>query len=172
MHMHDTLVTVRPLKLTEVPEILVFRQENDYHTPFADKVSKARLGSVIYTMLKMIWHGNHLVTLVAEKEGRIVGYVTVVFGKNRKFKGNVYLVSVAVKESERGKGIGSLLFKTIEKLALERGARRIEFDVFSKNEDAVRLYERLGYEVEGRKRRAVENNDGYDDLIFMAKLLK
>ncbi len=112
-----------------------------------------------------------MTTFVAVRDRDILGYISLVFGKSKKFRGNTYLVSAAVKDGARVQGIGTQLFNTIETHARERGAHRVEFEVFAKNAKALKLYKRLGYEIEGVKRRAVQNNEDYDDLIFMAKFL-
>lgn len=162
-------IIIRELKIWEVPELLRFRVANDYNAPFEDK--DVRSESVFYALLKMLWHGERMANMVAIKDGSIVGYISLVFGKHKKFKGNAYLINAAVSRSERNQGIGTALFNEIENYSRKRGARRIEFDVFASNTRAIKLYEKLGYEIEGVKRRAVENSHGFDDLIFMAKFL-
>jgi len=48
---------------------------------------------------------------------------------------------------------------------------RVELQVFARNETAIRLYERFGSEVEGRRRRAVFRGGEYLDDLTMAVLL-
>jgi RimJ/RimL family protein N-acetyltransferase len=48
---------------------------------------------------------------------------------------------------------------------------RIELEVFETNEGAMRLYEKLGYVVEGHRREAVKTAKGSTDIIWMGKLL-
>lgn len=160
---------IRKLSIVEVPALLQFRSEHDYNAPFESRESNKE--SFVRSILKILWHGERLTTFCAFKERELVGYITLVFGKGAKFKGNCHLVSTAVKPEERGQGIGSKLFEASEKFARDRGARRVELEVFATNTGAIRLYERLGYEVEGRKRKAVANHKGSDDLILMAKFL-
>ncbi len=159
---------IRQLQLRELPELLKFQQENDYK---ALPEHGGERQSLAYSLLKMFWHGERLVTFVAVDDSGIIGYISLVFGKHRKFRGNAYLVSAAVKASERGKGTGTRLFDAVEIYAKSRGTRRIEFEVFAKNEKAIALYKRLGYQIEGVKRRAVDNGTDLDDLIFMAKFV-
>ncbi len=161
-------IEIRELKIQELPEFLRFQEENDYK---ALPEHRSERQSLWYSLLKMLWHGDRIVTFVAVGEGRIIGYISLVFGKYQKFKGNAYLVSAAVRADERGKGIGTRLFDTVEVYAKSRGTRRIEFEVFAKNVKALALYKRLGYEIEGVKRRAVDNGTDLDDLIFMAKFV-
>jgi ribosomal protein S18 acetylase RimI-like enzyme len=163
-------VKIRPLKVIEVPKISRFRKKYDYSSPVSDGVTGSRI-FIVYTIFKMLLQKRRIVTLVAEINNEIVGYLTLIFGRTGKFQGNVYLTSAAVKEDMRSRGIGSKLFKEAEDLARQRNARRIEFDVFADNTRAVELYKRLGYEVEGRKRQAVQSSLGTDDLLFMAKIL-
>lgn len=168
---HRMELLIRPLKIWEVPKILRFRKKFDYKSPLLEDGSVGVDVSPIRMILKSIWYRKRLTTFVAERDGEIVGYITMVLGKNKKFYGNIYLISTSVKDSERGQGVGSKMFKYVEDYAKTHNARRIELDVFARNEGAVRLYQKLGYEIEGRKRRVVEGPNGTDDLIFMAKLL-
>lgn len=68
-------------------------------------------------------------------------------------------LTIAVRKSHRGKA-----------LAKKYKVLRIELEVFGKN-PAIRLYERLGYEIEGRRKDAVEDEGTFDDVIFMAKFI-
>lgn len=161
-------IKIRELDLWEIPKLLSFRAEHDYRYP-ADKILGRE--SALYSLLKALWHGERMKVIVASRGKDLVGYVSLVFGKQRKFQGNTYIVSAAVSASERGRGIGTLLFNAAEVYARARGSRRVELEVFSRNTGALELYKRLGYEVEGVKRKAVESNGEFDDLIFMAKFV-
>ncbi len=109
-------------------------------------------------------------TLIAADGDALIGYVSLVFPRFRKLKGNAYL-TIALKEAYRGKGIGTLLMRSAEDFARARGIRRIELDVLAKNTGAIHLYERLGYAIEGRRRQAIKDEDGFDDMLIMAKFV-
>ena len=70
---------------------------------------------------------------------------------------------------EEGKVIGSQMISRIEGWAREKGLRRIEACVVGNNEQAVRLYEKLGYRQEGIRIGAVEVDGSYEDMIEMSK---
>ena len=123
-----------------------------------------------FKVLARMIANRRLKTLVAKEDNQIIGYVSLIFAKFQKFKGNAYL-TIAVRKSHRGKGLGTKLMDAAEDFARERGVRRIELEVFAKN-PAVNLYKRLGYEEEGRRRKAVEYNGEFDDVVLMAKFLK
>jgi len=57
----------------------------------------------------------------------------------------LYVDGVAVAKELRGKGIGSRLFGLVEKVALNRGIRKISLDVIETNLRAKAFYERLGF---------------------------
>ena len=58
---------------------------------------------------------------------------------------------------------------TIEK-AKHTGLERIELEVFASNDPAIALYKKLGFAVEGLKRKALKRDGIYDDVIQMAVL--
>lgn len=59
--------------------------------------------------------------------------------------GTFYVNALAVRAGLRGQGIGTQLLRAAEDRAAAAGARTMSIQVFSQNQDAVRLYERLGY---------------------------
>jgi ribosomal protein S18 acetylase RimI-like enzyme len=59
-------------------------------------------------------------------------------------EGDFYVQGIAIEPEFRGRGIGSLLMKDIENRAKASGSSRLSLDVSAKNNDARRLYKRLG----------------------------
>lgn len=163
-------ISVRPLRMVEVPAYMALRRE-------IEKESKHVVGnggrreSLFLTLARMFVNRRHIFTFVATDNGKLVGYLTLIFARLPKMKGNGYL-GLSVKASHRNRGIGTILMEAAEKLARGRNVRRLELEVFSKNRKAIDLYKRLGYVEEGRKKHAVETQEGLDDMVFMAKLLR
>ncbi len=127
-------------------------------------------GSTLYAFAKAVLHRKRVHTLVAKEKRKIVGYITVIYGKFLKVRGTAYIV-MGVLIANRGRGIGTELLMEAEKLARAQGIHRMELEVFEKNETAVRLYEKLGFVAEGRRREAIKTPTGYEDIIWMGKLL-
>ena len=125
---------------------------------------------VLFAFAKAILHRKRVHTLLALAENEPVGYITIVFGKFRKVGETAYIV-VGVRASHRGHGIGTALLTKAEEFARARRMHRMELEVFEGNGSAVRLYEKLGYRIEGRRREAVKTPNGYSDIIWMGKLL-
>jgi putative acetyltransferase len=49
---------------------------------------------------------------------------------------------------------------------------RLELEVFTNNPRAIHVYEKVGFEIEGCKRRAVLKEDGYHDTYIMSLLVE
>jgi ribosomal protein S18 acetylase RimI-like enzyme len=129
-----------------------------------------RKENALHIIARLFISQRRTITFLAFADTVAIGYVSLVFPKFIKLRGNAYL-TIAVREKYRGLGVGSMLMDRCEIYAKERGTRRIELEVFGKNEKAIALYKRRGYVVEGIKKEAVETVDGYDDIIIMAKKL-
>lgn len=70
-----------------------------------------------------------------------------------------------------GEGIGRRLLETMEAHARTCGVTRIQALVRVKNERGVRLYTRMGYEIEGTRRQGAIINGEPHDEYHIAKLL-
>ena len=106
---------------------------------------------------------------VAEAGGRVVGTAGLRVGRGKTR--HVGEIGMMVDEGWRGRGVGGLLLGALLDLADGYlGLTRVELEVVADNDRAVRLYERHGFETEGRKRAAIRRPDGLADLLVMARL--
>ena len=69
-----------------------------------------------------------------------------------------------------GKGIGTKTIRFLEDEAQIKGYLRMECMVADTNPHAVKLYEELGYELEGVKKQAFFIDGKYADLKIMGKI--
>lgn len=70
----------------------------------------------------------------------------------------------------RRQGIGAKLIQQTLVASKQFGFRRVELTVRYNNANAIALYKRFGFEIEGRQRNAVEVDGAFEDLILMALL--
>lgn len=70
-----------------------------------------------------------------------------------------------------GLGIGKKLLSVIEPHALSSGIQKIEAEVRVANERGVNLYKNSGYEIEGKRKKAVRIDGEWGDEYFIAKFL-
>ncbi|MCC7550263.1 MAG: GNAT family N-acetyltransferase [Methanobacterium sp.] len=74
----------------------------------------------------------------------MIEIIDSIFLSNLK-EDDYYFFIIAVDEKSRGQGIGSFILKEGIKLARGNGCKRAVLDVDIENEDALRLYERMGF---------------------------
>lgn len=109
--------------------------------------------------------------LVAEQEdGKLVGYLVVIGGNVRRNKHSAYLV-IGILNQYQGLGIGTKLFVQLEEWAREHNIHRLELSVVTRNEAGLRLYKKMGFDIEGTKRHSLYIDGEFVDGYYMSKLL-
>ena len=106
---------------------------------------------------------------VALAEGRLVGWCDVVPNK-RPTLAHSGVLGIGLIEAFRSRGLGTALMQTAIDAAFRKGLTRIELTVRKDNIRARRLYEKLGFEVEGLVRRHMRVGDRYYDSFLMSLL--
>lgn len=101
---------------------------------------------------------------VAEENDRIIGFSRVHFYRWNK---SAYAINLLVDSEYRRRGIGTLLLKTMERFAKEKGARVLMFDTAIDNIPALNLCFKNGFKICGY------NNKLYEDkkALYLAKEL-
>ena len=80
-------------------------------------------------------------------------------------------LGIVVLPSVQGQGVGSTLMRALCDYADRWGqVLRIELTVFADNQRAIALYERFGFEHEGRLRGYALRDGDYVDVLTMARL--
>lgn len=115
-------------------------------------------------------HDSKSLTLVAEDEVDIVGFLSSEIGFAKRIRHSAYIV-IGILKDYRGKGIGVKLFEELEKWSLENNVTRLELTVMKHNEGAIRLYEKMGFKKEGLKEKSLIVEGKYVDEYYMGKIL-
>jgi GNAT superfamily N-acetyltransferase len=97
------------------------------------------------------WLGRDEYTLLlAERDDEPIGYAVVSIGDGPATwdvgKRWAEIETLSVLESERGSGVGRALMEAASQVAKEAGAAAVAVGVAHTNEDAIRFYEREGFE--------------------------
>lgn len=109
-------------------------------------------------------------TYYAMKENQVIGWCDV-FPEENPRQAHRGGLGMGILPEFRGKGIGTrLLGKVIEKSKVF-GLEKIELHVYTSNEAAIRLYKKLGFEVEGLVKNYRKLNEESFDCLLMAKFL-
>jgi RimJ/RimL family protein N-acetyltransferase len=110
------------------------------------------------------------VVLLAELGDQLIGYVQLTGGSLRRSRATAYLV-IGVLARAAGRGTGTELLRQARDWAATRGLHRLELTVMAHNTRAIRLYERMGFTVEGRRVECLFVNGQFIDELTMAVLL-
>lgn len=109
--------------------------------------------------------------LLVADAGGIVGALSVEGGRFRKVR-HVGEVGVSVAREWRGKGVGRCLLEAaIAAAKTSPDLARLSLRVFASNVAALRLYETVGFRVEGRRPGHVRIRGREDDVILMGLAL-
>jgi putative acetyltransferase len=81
------------------------------------------------------------------------------------------MLGITVAKASQGQGVGQALMTALLDYA-DNWAQvfRVELTVFHDNERAIRLYERHGFEHEGRMKAYAMRDGAYEDVLTMARL--
>jgi ribosomal protein S18 acetylase RimI-like enzyme len=119
-----------------------------------------------------VWMKSPEMTCVAEVEGEILG--TYYLKPNQPGLGShVCNCGYMVAESARGRGIATQMCQHSQEMAREKGYKAMQFNlVVSTNEGAIRLWQKLGFQVVGRLPRAFNHRSlGLVEAYVMFKWL-
>ena len=113
---------------------------------------------------------DNSILIVAEAGEQIIGVMNITGGQRKAMRHGGRL-GISVHRDWRGRGIGGRMLE--EAIGWARGTgvlTRIQLEVYARNVDAVRLYERLGFRIEGTHPRAFFQHGEYLDEITMGML--
>ncbi|MFC0524659.1 GNAT family N-acetyltransferase [Pontibacillus salicampi] len=130
----------------------------------AEKVEVEEMCKVIQTFRE----NPHYLQVIAEIGGYLVGAIEFRNGEKQKIS-HQGSFGMTVMPEYRNSGIGRILLDALIQWAQENPyIEKVCLEVMEDNHGAIHLYESFGFEEEGRKRKAVKLNRGYQDLILMA----
>lgn len=130
-------MNIRDVSLTDIPEVLKIAKDVD-----GFKVSEEREGFWSQEQLER-WVQSDDVLLVAELDGRIVGFVLTA---HHRPTGKVTWENQLVLPEFRGQGIARALTDVMEKRLKENGATYIHFLTKESNE-FLGHYKKIGYDA-------------------------
>ncbi|MEZ4465342.1 MAG: ribosomal protein S18-alanine N-acetyltransferase [bacterium] len=101
---------------------------------------------------------------VLEREGRVVG-----FAETRVVLDEAWLVDIAVEPAWRGQGLGRCFLRFLLDDVAARGAESLGLEVRRDNTVAQKLYESMGMQKIGRRRRYYA--DGEDAVLYQVSVV-
>lgn len=114
---------------------------------------------------------DNAIFLLAEADDQLIGSLICQGGRLRADRHSASL-SIYVRKDWRNQGVGQALMRQALDWASATGIiERIHLEVYARNQRGIHLYEKFGFEVEGRQRRAYYQGGEYIDMLMMARLL-
>lgn len=132
------MITVRAMQVKDADKVSRLEQQI-FSQPWSRQgfVDSIELGNTVF--------------LVAEEQAEILGYIGMYLSVDE-----AEITNVAVAPAKRRRGIGEMLLKAAKEEAGLRSIETIVLEVRVSNGDAVRLYERNGFQVCGRRKEFYE----------------
>jgi putative acetyltransferase len=111
--------------------------------------------------------------LVACIENEIVGNLVLIMNTQSPRRRHTASIGMAVRDDWQGKGVGTQLMKAAIDMA-DRWLNilRLELEVYTDNEAAIKLYKKFGFVVEGTCTSYAFRDGRYVDTHIMARLNK
>lgn len=105
-------------------------------------------------------------SLIAENESGFVGFLSI-FGSGVPRVRHAALLALGVLRAWWGQGVAADLMNEALRWAPTAGISRLELSVMATNSRAMAFYERLGFKIEGTRRRAyIIDGKPVDDHIM------
>ena len=116
-------------------------------------------------------HPESLFGLVACVDEKVVGSLGLSVVTHSPRRRHVGELGMAVHDEWHGRGIGLALLKAAIDLA-DRwiNLTRLELTVYTDNVPAIKLYEKLGFEIEGTLRQYAFRDGAFADAYSMARI--
>ena len=135
---------------------------------------------MMYEPDERVWDEEHIRRILSNEESlllgvfdrkKAVGFISADRGSCRRTRHCAYVVIGILKEYGH-RGIGTELFRRLENWADENGITRLELTVEVPNRNAVDLYKKSGFVVEGTKKGTMLVDGRYVDEYMMARVVQ
>ena len=166
---------IRPANVTDAPNMLSYMQnlaqEPDLFLPMVAEDFRLTVVDEERMIARHEARNNALALIAVTADGRIVGMWDCM-GSARPALQHAVEFGMSVARESRGQGVGAALLSAGLAWARQSPAvHRVELEVYAENCPAIRLYEKFGFTIEGRKQHAFYQHGRYHDSLIMALLL-
>jgi putative acetyltransferase len=159
-------LTIRPITREDATAINAIRRHPAVYATTLGIASERVSGSQAF--IDNLSKKDHL--FVAEVDGTVVGVAGLHEYPSPRMRHKGHL-GIMIDPAHQGQGIGRKLMETLLDLADNwLMLDRLELEVFSDHAKAIRLYESLGFVVEGTRRASLIQNGKLVDETIMGRI--
>ena len=161
----DQQLTLRPMTAADRDNILAFANAQPAHDLLflpSDITQPEHVDEWIEELER-----GELVTILALRDGRILGYSTI-SRSPWSWSRHVAELRVMVSDDVRRQGVGQILTKEVFRIALDWGVEKVTARMTADQHGALNIFQRLGFRNEALLKDEVKDRDGNShDLIVL-----
>lgn len=165
-----TNLVIRERNLNDVNEFCEFLKKLDSEAEFMllEKGERDVSSEKIFKNIKAVI-SNGDTCYVAVVNDKIIGYIIAIREKFIRTR-HIANIVIGILEEYCNKGIGYNLFQEVFSWAKMNNIIKLELSVITENKRAVKLYTKLGFAIEGTRKKSTFINGKYFDDFYMAKI--
>jgi RimJ/RimL family protein N-acetyltransferase len=146
-------VSVRPLEMSDKDAVV------DFYAGLSPEVLRWALPPYDRVRVERFFGSpEQLIGVVGVADGKVVGHLHIFRFVSRM--SHVGELIIYIHQNFLNVGLGSAMMREGIRVAKARRLRRIQLSVIEGNEEAVRLYEKLGFQLEGMRYESYLGEDG------------
>ena len=107
--------------------------------------------------------------LVAIENGEVLGWAALTPVSGRCVYAGVGEVSVYVKASARGKGIGRMLLQALVTRSEANGFWTLQAGIFPENKGSIAIHEKAGFRIIGTREKIGKMNGWWRDTVLLER---
>lgn len=135
--------TIRPATRADIPQILFFIRALATY----EHATEAAVATVADLERDGFGPTPFYFCLIAEHNGRAAGFALYFFNYSTWVgRPGIYIEDLFVEQELRGLGIGKALLQRVAAIAVEKGCRRMQWQVLDWNQPSIEFYRALGGE--------------------------
>ena len=170
----DRDVVIRSAEVADAEDLIRYLKVTAGETPYLMR-DPEEINMTLETEIEFIQSkidDEREILLVATVDGKHVGNCALVsFGDYKRYAHRC-VVAIALYEEYTGCGIGRMLLESVLSVAQGAGYEQAELDVMAGNDNAIALYEKMGFVQYGRFPDNMKYADGtYRDAYWRMKKL-
>ena len=138
--------------------------DTDIHTS-----NKNDMYRLFKKFLETLLSNKRQIFLVGKLNGKVIGFLGIC-RKSKRMK-HVGVVGITVHPDYWNRGFGTNLLEAGIEHARKEGLLRLEADTLAKNKAMLRIAEKVGFKLEGIRRRRISMNGRYEDEAMLGMFL-
>lgn len=168
-------VILRNAEVEDAKDLMTYLKVTSSETPFLIREPEETEITLEQeeNFIKGVLEDDKSLMLIATIDGEHIGNCSLMGMGGFKRYAHRCSIAIALYQKYCGSGIGKIMLETILKVATETGYEQAELEVIANNENAIALYEKIGFKKYGIFPDNVKYKDGsYADAMWMAKKLR